>query len=90
MEDEAPASFRLIDCLKKIPQLGACDDQVQSSLNILFSMNKRESPYNVLLILNHAEEVSRGRASEAVQATWINAAIRSQHGAALHVQNICA
>uniref|UniRef100_A0A7S3R868 Uncharacterized protein n=1 Tax=Dunaliella tertiolecta TaxID=3047 RepID=A0A7S3R868_DUNTE len=48
---------RLIDCLKKIPQLGACDDQVQSSLNILFSMNKRESPYNVLLILNHAEEM---------------------------------
>ncbi|KAF5831644.1 hypothetical protein DUNSADRAFT_12772 [Dunaliella salina] len=48
---------KLISSLKKIPQLGASDDQVQSSLNVLFCMDQRESPYNVLIILNHAEEV---------------------------------
>ncbi|KAF5826873.1 hypothetical protein DUNSADRAFT_1832 [Dunaliella salina] len=58
-KDATAIDNKLLECLTKIPKLGPRDDQVQSSLNTLFCMDKETSPYNVLLILNHAEEVHK-------------------------------
>ena len=49
---------RFHSCFQKIPRNGESGDQIQAALSTLFVMDKEDRPYKVLLILNHAEEVS--------------------------------